>query len=106
PMKCFCDIPLGMIQKHIHTYGRFGIGITKDYAMRNYITPVFYFHENSDTVYRYISNSNPGEEMQYYSLIPYFKIIEKVVQTGDNITTENYYNEREWRFIGGSPVDL
>jgi hypothetical protein len=35
PMKCFCDIPLGMIKKHLSNYGKFGIGITKEYAKKN-----------------------------------------------------------------------
>ena len=54
-MKCFCDIPLGAIKKHMNSYGEFGIGISKSYAKKNYITPVIYFHNNSDTYYRYIS---------------------------------------------------
>ncbi|MBK7740573.1 MAG: hypothetical protein IPI42_08450 [Saprospiraceae bacterium] len=39
PMKCFCDIPLGMIKKHLSNYSKFRIGITKEYAKKNTFSP-------------------------------------------------------------------
>ncbi len=60
-MKCFCDIPLGMIKKHMSAYGSFGLGIKKEFAKRKNITPVIYFHGNSDSYFRYISTINEGD---------------------------------------------
>ena len=39
PMFCFCDIPLSQIKDHIDEYGHYGIGVTKDFARDNKITP-------------------------------------------------------------------
>lgn len=92
-MKCFCDIPLSQITNHISTYGNYGIGLSKEFAYRNYINPVHYFHEYSDHMFRLMSVDlrNPSE---WNSIIPYFK----------TMYCENkkdyYYNEREWRYVG------
>ena len=32
PMMCLCDIPLSEMINHIKNYGRFGIGLSKDWA--------------------------------------------------------------------------
>ncbi|MFD1753567.1 abortive infection system antitoxin AbiGi family protein [Rufibacter sediminis] len=46
-MKCFCDIRLSQTQEHTAMYGEYVIGLTKEWAIRNEITPVLYFHETS-----------------------------------------------------------
>ena len=42
PMVCFCDIPLARIDEHVDFYGGFGVGLTKDWALRNGMNPVLY----------------------------------------------------------------
>lgn len=99
-MKCFCDIPLGMIKKHMSSYGKFGIGVRKTFAKKNYLTPVVYFHKNSDLYYRYISTLNPEDVFNDFSLLPYFKSESRTTKqpNGKNIV-ERFYDEREWRFV-------
>ena len=41
PMTCFCDIPLSQIKNHIDTYGSYGIGMSKEFAIKNEINPIF-----------------------------------------------------------------
>jgi len=41
-MACFCDIPLNLISNHVSIYGKYSIGLTKDWGMNNSISPVFY----------------------------------------------------------------
>ena len=78
PMKCFCDIPLGLIKKHLTKYGKYGIGITKTFARKNYIAPIIYIHKNSDTLRRYLSSIGKKEIFKDpYSLVPYFKVEER-----------------------------
>ncbi|MGV7105796.1 abortive infection system antitoxin AbiGi family protein [Flavobacterium sp. U410] len=49
PMTCFCDIPLSHVKNHTKTYGRYAIGLTKDWGMRNKVSPVIYAYPNSET---------------------------------------------------------
>lgn len=103
PMKCFCDIPLGVIKKHIHSYGKFGIGIKKSFAKKQYVTPVIYFHSKSDTYYRYISSIGKNDIFgSQFSLFPYFKVDSRTTTEDGKKSTERFYDEREWRFIPGS----
>lgn len=50
PMISFCDIPLTRINSHSKRYGKFAIGINKDYLCNVYdefINPVLYIESNS-----------------------------------------------------------
>lgn len=47
PMICFCDIPLSKSSKHFESYGHFGIGLTKKWAVKNGINPVLYIDKDS-----------------------------------------------------------
>ncbi|WP_020585675.1 abortive infection system antitoxin AbiGi family protein [Desulfobacter curvatus] len=47
PMVSFCDIPLSNSQQHFSAYGKFGIGLSKEWAKKNGINPVIYIDEKS-----------------------------------------------------------
>lgn len=47
PMTCFCDIPLSGIEKHSEKYGKYAIGLTKTWGIKNGLNPVFYVARNS-----------------------------------------------------------
>lgn len=105
PMKCFCDIPLGVIKKHLLRYGKFGIGISKEFARRNALSPVVYVHQKSDTMLRYLHAIKKTDIMNNPdSLLPYFKLDEtfKRGKDGRRLTTR-LYDEREWRWIPKNP---
>ncbi len=46
PMVSFCNISIRDVDLYMR-YGKYGIGISLDCAIRNRISPVIYFHENS-----------------------------------------------------------
>lgn len=48
PMICWCDIPLKRIKSHTSRYGDYGIGISKEWAIRNRINPIIYVIEGTD----------------------------------------------------------
>lgn len=48
PMKCFCDINLHRLDKHLNCYGYYGIAFSKEWGMQKHIQPVLYFNPNSD----------------------------------------------------------
>ena len=97
PMKCFCDIPLGLIKKHMSKYGkagsRYGIGITKKFARSKGITPVIYVHQKSGILPRMVDALNNDDELAKF--IPYFKRYDEKNEK----TKTRYYDEREWRFV-------
>jgi hypothetical protein len=96
PIKCFCDIPLGMVKGHITNYGSYGIGITKSFAKRKGISPVFYVHNNSDTIRRFGRLfKSINEEVLKDSPLLYFKL--------DEEDKKRYYDEREWRWVPEKP---
>ena len=45
-MVCFCDIPLNLVGNHINIYGKYAIGLTKDWGVKNAISPVFYISDS------------------------------------------------------------
>ncbi|MFZ4439761.1 MAG: abortive infection system antitoxin AbiGi family protein [Syntrophales bacterium] len=47
PMVCFCDIPLSSIRNHINVYGRYAIGLSKEWGKKKHISPVMYALSNS-----------------------------------------------------------
>lgn len=109
PMFCFCDIPLSQIKDHINEergYGNYGIGVTKDFARVNKITPVIYLSQGSffmNKILYFISNKlqEPAtnlKKINFEELMLYY--IKKV--GGYNSFSEHkrkFYDEREWRYI-------
>lgn len=108
PMFCFCDIPLSQIKDHIdekNGYGCYGIGVTKEFAMDNKITPVTYLSQESflmNKILNFLTTFNSPsvnhKEMDFREMMLYY--LKKV--SGFNNEEERsrkFYNEREWRYI-------
>jgi hypothetical protein len=52
PMVCFCDLPLSALDKHMglseeEGYGKYGLGMSKDWGIAQKLNPVTYFTEES-----------------------------------------------------------
>lgn len=50
PMISFCDIPITLLDEHTNRYGSYGIGLSKDWGIKNGVTPIMYIA--NDTVVR------------------------------------------------------
>jgi hypothetical protein len=85
PMVCFCDIPLMRINDHIQNYGDYGIGISKKWAQKKGIEPIFYIRKGS-LLLKQIKNIDKNR-----SLAPYFKVMYK--------NRKDFSKENEWRYI-------
>ncbi|MEJ7821612.1 MAG: abortive infection system antitoxin AbiGi family protein [Chitinophagaceae bacterium] len=101
PMKCFSDIPLGMIKKHMTVYGAYGIGVTKTFAKRNNLSPIIYVHQKSAIINRYLTNIKNFKTLNSQnSLIPYFKMEEGyITNSKGKQLRKRFYDEREWRYV-------
>ena len=111
PMVCFCDIPLSQISEHTQKYGEYAIGIKKDWAISQGVSPILYVHDNSlilNTILSEIKviskevldnpDGNASLRMNRYvdmvcMMKPYEGQDERVGKT------VRYYDEREWRYV-------
>ncbi len=114
PMVCFCDIPLAQIKEHTNTYGNYAIGLSKKWAIKNKINPVFYTYSNSDfsNKIKYailklfvhekeVLKSDSSLTTQFNFAIQYIKPYEGKLWKKGKWSKENirFYDEREWRYI-------
>ncbi|GMQ59931.1 abortive infection system antitoxin AbiGi family protein [Vallitalea sediminicola] len=111
-MKCFCDIPLSLVKKHIEQYGCYAIGFNKKWGMTNRINPINYYNENSnfiqaikiqyDACIDMITN-NKSINFDNFDLNRLKKALEYTFMNYKPVRIEagarDYYNEREWRYI-------
>lgn len=128
PMISFCDIPLSQIRKHICYYGKYAIGLSKAWGIKNKISPVMYTTENAISA-AMIKNSlsildknSKGPLMtslkdnyydntispilmeiarRQYAFLAFIKLYEGKIPMHDGYNEEivRFYDEREWRFV-------
>jgi len=119
PMICFCDIPLSEVKQHLDSYGHFGIGLKKNWAINKGLNPVLYLEKQSslsETIMQQISRidsnrkevkANPAVEkidgvwvQELLTLCSYVKNYEgDLIIDGKLIKDYRFYNEREWRYV-------
>ena len=67
PMVCFCDIPLSQIKNHTNSYGKYAIGLKKEWAQKNGISPILYTHKDSFITKNLMDNfKNVSEAIENY----------------------------------------
>ena len=122
PMVCFCDIPLKLAAKHARRYGKFGIGIDKQWAIGAGLHPVLYALPKSSILkyinysysalrkYHPITTKKESRNKDLYYLhgealdaIHFIKSYEgkNWNETGFYGEKIPFYDEREWRFVPG-----
>lgn len=111
PMVCFCDIPLSQISEHTLKYGEFAIGIKKDWAIKQGVSPILYVHDNSLILKTILSEikeiskevlDNPEGEAslkmkKYVDAVCMMKPYEGYDKGLRK--TIRFYDEREWRYV-------
>ena len=117
PMVCFCDIPLSKIKHHLSFYGNFGIGLSKEWGVKNKISPLTYVN-NESALLKFINNNILACEGKVFNghpeideiwintlnMIRYFKPYEgKFWRNGKYLDGVRFYDEREWRYIPDMP---
>lgn len=110
PMISFCDIPLSDSFKHFDAYGKYGIGLSKEWAYEMGINPVLYLDIKSiiSATLRelLVERRDPKTNLtkKQKSDILMFKCFAKNYSghlKRNNINEKNYrfYDEREWRLV-------
>ena len=110
PMVCFCDIPISRISEHVEFYGSYGIGLSREWGLKNGLNPVFYIG-NSETLNSALDgvldlpHELPNEDSRLASLgdtrhlLSYFKPIHGRMIIGDQPVSKEFYQESEWRYV-------
>lgn len=112
PMVSFCDIPLSQVKDHLDSYGEFGIGLKKEWAKENKLSPVLYFDKDSELMnyirseFERLNEKRKKNEIEFsdmehlITILAYSKNYEAdLTRKGKTIKDYRFYNEREWRYI-------
>lgn len=117
PMVSFSDLRLSELKDNIGTYGKFGIGLTKDWAIRNGLNPVMYASQNSlftenfiqatEDLFNIVSQSGDTTgryETAYNNTLNTLRYIKNyqgdLIRPGKKtINAYVFANEREWRYV-------
>jgi hypothetical protein len=117
PMVCFCDISLAQISRHIKSYGNYGVGMTKEWAIRNRLNPVIYLNQDSliadplsiigESGIKLSMIENPKIQRLTGQIINSWLILQMCSKPyvgggshrGKFHPSKKFYNEREWRYI-------
>ena len=116
-MISFSDLRLSELKDNIGTYGKFGIGMTKDWAINKGLNPVMYasdkslFTENFMTgiedFFKLVNNTDDISgryETAYNNTINTLRYIKNykgdLIRPGKKTISDYVFaNEREWRFV-------
>jgi len=117
PMTSFCDLTIMQLANdsvHRKDFGEFGIGLTKEWGIRNGVSPVMYVHKESEQTKRlerlinamkdFRKRTNDDEtigniEQEMIDSIKYIKPYTGNWQKGKRKRNKiTFYNEREWRY--------
>lgn len=110
PMISFCDIPLSNSQQHFDAYGRYGIGLSKKWAIKHGVNPVLYIDRNSlfaKSLFELIkerrkktTNLTRKQDLEILQIKSYAKNYSGPLKRKDfNVSDYRFYDEREWRLV-------
>lgn len=115
PMKCFCDINLHRLSKHLTCYGHYGIAFSKEWGMKKRIQPVQYINPDSELCIDFSytfnealnSSKNDSSEVNHHlrsfllHQLMYYKPYSSPFRNRETDKMEErcFTDECEWRFI-------
>ena len=110
PMVCFSEYDLDVLEKQYITYGKYGIGFTKKWAIENRLNPVLYIEKNSQAA-KGLGNLLKARQGKFKSVslpndlrlpIMQLKCFAKNVKGYNSSLKKDDYDftkENEWRYI-------
>ena len=115
-MVSFSDLRISELKEHIGSYGNFGIGLMKSWAIDKKLNPVMYVSQNSNIIdsvlngqellYKKVTEKgDPWSDFNIYNetldILRYIKNYRRDLERRCGKTTKDYVfaNEREWRYV-------
>lgn len=120
PMVSFCDLRLSELPEHMKKYGHYGVGLTKEWALKSHLNPVAYVNKSSeftnglvralDWLWSEIDTSSQVDvakftraQLRYMDVLNmqrYIKNYEgKLSRIGKKDKQYRFADEREWRHV-------
>lgn len=112
PMVSFCDIPFSQIKEHIRSYGPYGVGLSRKWALTHRLNPVLYVQANSNLAESYeglvkilYDHEKSGDvdrvpRTMAKDIARYIKNYEGALKIdGKVVDPYRYSDEREWRYV-------
>ena len=112
PMVCFTDIPLELSSAHRKKYGKYGVGLRKDWAIRKGLNPVSYVVPNSNFMdafnhLQFVITKDAREHLEnsisdnrdYILIDAVMNVAGYMKVYGEEERRQTFYDEREWRYL-------
>ncbi|MCK5110362.1 MAG: hypothetical protein KAQ94_02490 [Arcobacteraceae bacterium] len=116
PMVSFCDLKLSELKVHMEKYGKYGIGLTKEWANRQGLNPVMYvnkyceFTDNFNNalykVYPDLSKLRKNKNIipiQYFQILDAYRYMKNyegtLIRENEIFKNFRFADEREWRYV-------
>lgn len=109
PMVCFCDIPLTRIEEHVLFYGQYGLGLTREWALKNGLCPIHYipgqnvFTETFKKLGEHATEEKNAGRLEVLTnlcrLAMYMKPLSGIMPLNGQPMVKEFYQESEWRHI-------
>ncbi len=115
PMVCFCDIPISRIIEHTSFYGEYGIGMTKEWGLKNKLSPLLYSpaggvipsFANFVRGLREVTDADSPDYLELrsnlnihvYDILPMIKPLSGKMIVGGSPIEKNFTQESEWRYV-------
>lgn len=118
PQVSFCDLRLSELPLHMRKYGKFGIGLTKKWALRSALNPVAYVNKSSeftnnllggiDSLFKHLDTLDDYDDskelnaayMKIFNVIRHIKNYEgELFRNNTNKGFYRFADEREWRHV-------
>ncbi len=115
PMVCFCDIPISRIIDHTSFYGEYGIGMTKEWGLKNKLAPLLYcpaegvipsfanfarkLRKTTDTDSPDYLELRSNLMVHVYDILPMIKPLSGKMIVGGSSIEKNFTQENEWSYV-------
>lgn len=117
PVVCFCDLPLNRQKEHKIKFGNYGIGLKKEWGIKNLLSPVIYSHPSSMTSAslriliamgnQLKINITENEFRKFNNAVSLLLMLYKAYEGKNYIKDDKmfaekssrFYDEREWRYL-------